>query len=419
MRILVIGGGGREHAIIWKLNKDNPAHEIFCAPGNGGIGRIARNVPIDAADTASLARFAEENGVGFTVVGPEAALAAGIADEFAARGLKIFGPAKAAARLESSKDFAKRFMKKYGVPTADFETFDRAEDGFSYIKGRKYPVVIKADGLAAGKGVVVCRNEEDASRTLADMMNSRKYGDSGAKVVIEEYMEGKEATYMVFSDGGTFLPMTGAHDYKRALDGDFGANTGGMGSVSPSARFTAEIERMCLERIVKPTFDGLRKEGLRYVGVLYFELMLTAGGPKVIEYNCRFGDPETEVVLPRLKTDLFSIFSACVDGKLGELSLEWTDEAAVCVMAASGGYPGEYRKGLEISGLEDDFGRDVHVFHAGTAEKGGRILTDGGRVLCVSALGADERNARERAYDAVRKINFEGMFFRSDIGSPE
>ena len=415
MRTLIIGSGGREHAIVWKLKKDDPSLDIFCAPGNGGIGRIARNVPIKATDIAGLARFAIENDIDFTVVGPEAALAAGVADEFIARGLKIFGPVKDAARLESSKDFAKRFMKKHGVPTADFETFDSAEDALTYIRGREYPLVVKADGLAAGKGVVVCQNEGEAVITLG----GREFGDSGAKVVIEEYMEGREATYMVFSDGEAFLPMAGAHDYKRVFDGDLGGNTGGMGSVSPSPRFTAEIERTCLERIVRPTFDGLRREDILYAGVLYFELMLTPDGPKVIEYNCRFGDPETEAVIPRLKTGLLPVFTACARKRLGGIGLEWSDEASVCVMLASGGYPGEYKKGLEISGLGADFGEKTQVFHAGTAEKDGKTVTDGGRVLCVTALGKDAREARERAYEAARRIGFDGAHYRRDIGSEE
>jgi len=419
MRVLVIGGGGREHAIIWKLRKDDPALEIFCAPGNAGIGKIARNVPIEAADVKNLARFAAENGVDLTVVGPEAALAAGVADEFAAKGLEIFGPTKAAARLESSKDFAKRFMRKYCVPTAGFETFDRARDALSYIREQKFPLVVKADGLAAGKGVAVCQSEAEAAGVLREVMEGRKFGDSGEKVVIEEFLEGKEATYMVFSDGETFLPMAGAHDYKRVFDGDQGGNTGGMGSVSPSPRFTAEIEKTCLERIVRPTFDGLRRENIRYAGVLYFELMLTPDGPKVIEYNCRFGDPETEAVIPRLKTGLLPVFTACARKRLGGIGLEWSDEASVCVMLASGGYPGEYKKGLEISGLGADFGEKTQVFHAGTAEKDGKTVTDGGRVLCVTALGKDAREARERAYEAARRIGFDGAHYRRDIGSEE
>jgi len=417
MRILVIGSGGREHAIIWKLLRDDPSLEVFCAPGNGGIGQIAQNVPIEPTQAGILSRFAIDNGVDFTVVGPEAALAAGIVDEFRAKGLKIFGPSQNAARLESSKDFAKKFMKKYGVPTAGFETFDRLEDAISYIKSVKYPIFIKADGLAAGKGAIGCKNEAEAAETLSEVMQSRKFGDSGAKVVIEECMEGREATLMVFADGETFLPMAGAHDYKRIFDGDLGGNTGGMGSVSPSPRLTDEITGICLEKIVKPTFEGLKREGISYTGVLYFELMLTADGPKVIEYNCRFGDPETEAVLPRLKTDLLSVFAACAEGRLAGMSLEWADDACVCVMLVSGGYPDEYRKGHEISGLDGDFGEDTQVFHAGTAGKNGKIITNGGRVICVSALGPDAGAAREKAYAEAEKIGFEGMFYRKDIAN--
>ncbi len=413
MKVLVIGSGGREHVLIWKLSQSMKVNEIYCAPGNGGIRQMAECVDIKADDIEGLCKFASEKSIDLTVVGPEVPLSLGIVDCFEKRGLRIFGPRQNAAILESSKAFAKDLMKKYGIPTAAYNIYTDAKEAKADIDKFGFPVVIKADGLAAGKGVIIATQKSEAIKAIDDMMKERQFGEAGNTIVIEEYLKGKEASILAFVDGKSVVPMVSAQDYKRVFDDDKGLNTGGMGAVSPALYYTDEIAAIVMEKIIRPTVSAMKKEGRIYKGVLYFGLMLTDKGPKVIEYNCRFGDPEAEVVLLRLESDLVDIMEAVIDDRLGEIEIEWNDDAAVCVVMASGGYPGSYKKGYEIKGLKNV--KEGIVFHAGTEYEEGKVLTNGGRVLVCASLGNTTENARRNAYKIVEKINFEGCHFRKDI----
>lgn len=417
MNILIVGSGGREHAIIWKLKQSNKSNKIFCAPGNAGISKMAECVDIKATDIEKLADFAVKENIDITVVGMDDPLVMGIVDEFEKRGLKIFGPDKKAAIIEGSKAFSKELMKKYNIPTAEYETFDNYEKALDYIKNQKFPIVVKADGLALGKGVLICNNLEEAESALKEIMINKKFGDSGNKVVIEEFLTGHEVSILSFCDGKTIIPMVSSQDHKRALDGDKGLNTGGMGTFSPSRIYTDEISKKCMETIFKPTVDALNKENRTFKGIIFFGLMITKDGPKVIEYNARFGDPETQVVLPRLKTDLLDIFVSCIEGNLDKIKVEWFDNAAACVVIASGGYPEKYEKGYKIDGLETaEKEKDLYVFHAGTSFDKDEILTNGGRVLGVTGVGKNLDDAIKKAYSGVKLISFKNCYYRKDIG---
>ncbi|MDI3481741.1 MAG: phosphoribosylamine---glycine ligase [Tepidanaerobacteraceae bacterium] len=416
MKVLVVGGGGREHAIAWKISQSPKVEEIFCAPGNAGIKKIVKCIDISAEDIKGLADFAQKERINLTVVGPEVPLVLGIVDEFEARGLRIFGPSKAASQIEGSKVFSKKLMQKYNIPTANFKVFETAADAINYIEKIGVPLVVKADGLAAGKGVVVARKEQDAVSAVKSIMEEKVFGNAGLRVVVEEFLEGPEVTVLAFCDGKTCVPMVSSRDHKRVFDNDEGPNTGGMGAVSPAPAYSLELAEMVENQIIKKTVDAMAKEGIPFKGVLYTGLMLTNEGPRVLEYNCRFGDPEAQVVLPRLETDLIDIMQACIDGKLDKMSIRWKDEKAVCVVLASKGYPGAYEKGKAIEGVEEAEKHGALVFHAGTAEKNGMLVTSGGRVLGVTALGKDGEEARTKAYNAVSKIKFEGMHYRKDIG---
>ncbi len=416
MKILVIGGGGREHALVWKLKQSPKASQLFCAPGNAGIASLATCVPIKASDQDALLDFAKKEGIALTVVGPDDALAAGIVDKFQAAGLRIFGPTKAAARLESSKAFAKEFMERHGIPTALSRTFEDSAEAQRYVQSLPKPVVIKADGLALGKGVIIAETPWDAALAIHQIMDEGKFGDAGKRVVIEEYLEGIECSIHALVDGHDYVLFPGAQDHKRALDGDQGLNTGGMGTFSPSKALTADLATDVRTEIMNRFIAGLEKDGLDYRGMLFPGLMITRGGIKVLEFNCRFGDPETQVLLPRLDTDLVDLLEATIDGKLGKNQVRWTPQAAVCVIMASSGYPSSYPTGKPITGLEkvDD---DVLVFHAGTRRDGDQLVTSGGRVLGVTGRGSNLSDARERAYAAVNVIAFEGCHFRTDIAT--
>ncbi len=419
MRILVIGSGGREHALAWKLAQSPLAEKIFCAPGNGGISQIAECVDIRAEDIAGLREFAVKEKIDLTVVGPEIPLALGISDEFVKAGLKIFGPKKKAAQLEASKVFSKELMAKYKVPTADFKVFDDPAAAKKYIHKIGAPCVVKADGLAAGKGVVVAKTVKEAEDAVTSMMQERIFGDAGDRVIIEECLIGQEASILVITDSKQVLALASAQDHKRVFDNDKGSNTGGMGAYSPASIVTADVLVEVMEKIIYRTIEGLAKEGVGYSGVLYAGIMLTKDGPKTLEFNVRFGDPETQVILPRLKSDLVEIMLAATEGELVKVkNLFWDDRSCVCVVCASGGYPGNYTKGKEIKGLhEAEKLKDVVVFHAGTSKAGDKILTSGGRVLGVTGLGSTIEDAIHKTYRAVDKISFEGMHFRKDIGS--
>lgn len=417
MKVLVIGGGGREHAIIYKLTQSKKIDKIYCAPGNAGISELAECVNIGATDIDALVKFAVDNKIDFTVVGMDDPLVAGVVDAFEEKGLRIFGPRKNAAIIEGSKAFSKELMKKYNIPTAAYETFDNYDAALNYIKAHELPIVIKADGLALGKGVLICNTMDEAVAGLKQIMVDKKFGDSGNKVVIEEFLTGPEVSVLSFCDGKTIVPMVSAQDHKRALDGDKGLNTGGMGTFSPSRVYTKEIADECMEKIFKPTVEGLNKEGRTFKGIIFFGLMLTQKGPRVIEYNARFGDPETQVVLPRLKNDLLEIFEACVDGTLDKIDVQWYDNAAACVIVASGGYPESYQKGYEITGLDKcKEAENIYVYHAGTALKDGKFVTNGGRVLGITGVGKNLDEAIKTAYNGVGLVNFEKMHFRKDIG---
>ena len=417
MKVLVVGSGGREHAIIWKLKQSPKADKIYCAPGNAGIAQDAQCVPIGAMEIDKLVQFAKDEKIDFTIIGMDDPLVAGVVDAFEAEGLRVFGPRKNAAIIEGSKAFSKDLMKKYGIPTAKYETFDNYEEAKKYVLSQSVPIVVKADGLALGKGVLICNTHDEAVAALDEIMVDKKFGASGSKVVIEEFLTGPEVSVLSFCDGKTVVPMVSAQDHKRAYDNDEGLNTGGMGTFSPSRIYTKEINDDCMEKIFKPTVAAMAKEGRPFVGVLYFGLMLTKDGMKVIEYNARFGDPETQVILPRLKSDLLEIMEACVDTTLDKMDIQWYDNAAVCVVEASGGYPVKYDKGYEITGLDKVKDRDdIIVFHAGTAEKDGKFVTNGGRVLGITGIGKDIDEARTKAYEGVDLINFEKKHFRHDIG---
>lgn len=416
MKVMVVGGGGREHALVWKIAQSPRVEEIFCTPGNAGIKKIARCVDISAEDIKALADFAEKKSIDLTVVGPEAPLVEGIVDEFEARGLKAFGPNKAASQIEGSKVFAKNLMEKYNIPTAAFRVFDNSIDAINYIDKMDAPLVVKAEGLAAGKGVVVAKDKDAAVSAVKSIMEQRIFGKAGARVVIEEYLEGPEVTVLSFCDGKIAVPMVSSRDHKRVFDNDEGPNTGGMGAISPAPAYSMELAEVVEKEIIQKTVEAMAAEGIPFKGVLYTGLMLTKKGPRVLEYNCRFGDPETQVVLPRLKTDLIDIMEACIDGNLEKVMIEWKEEKAVCVVLASGGYPGPYEKGKVIKGLSEAEAEGALVFHAGTAEKNGKIITAGGRVLGVTALGDTEDKARQEAYNAISKISFEDMHYRKDIG---
>lgn len=418
MKVLVIGGGGREHAICWKLARSPRVDELCCAPGNAGISEYARCVDIGVMDFDKLAEYAVSEGFDLVVIGPDDPLAGGLVDVLEARGLRVFGPRKNAAILEGSKAFSKDLMKKYGIPTAAYETFDSPETALAYLETASVPVVLKADGLALGKGVLICNSRDEAREGVKALMLDKQFGSAGDRIVVEEFMTGREVSVLSFVDGKTIRIMTSAQDHKRAGDGDTGLNTGGMGTFSPSPFYTEEVAAFCREHIYQTTVDAMAAEGREFKGIIFFGLMLTADGPKVLEYNARFGDPETQVVLPRMKNDLLDVFDACVDGCLDRIELEFEDNAAVCVVLASEGYPEHYEKGFKISGLERFKGSNgYYVFHAGSKfDEGGDIVTNGGRVLGVTAKGKDLKEARKNAYEATGWVEFGNKYMRSDIG---
>lgn len=415
MKILVLGSGGREHALVWKLRQSPRATALYCAPGNAGTAQLATNVPIKITEHQKLVEFAKSEGIDLTVVGPDDALAAGIVDLFQKHGLRIFGPTQSAARLESSKVFAKDFMQRHGIPTAKSGSFSDSSEAQLFCQKAKHPLVVKADGLALGKGVIIARNSWEAGLAVHEIMDARKFGDAGKQVLIEEFLEGEECSIHALVDGHSYLLFPAAQDHKRALDGDQGLNTGGMGTFSPPSKLlTPELEERVRREVLDPFIAGLKKDGLDFRGMLFPGLMITADGPKVLEFNCRFGDPETQVLLTRLESDLVDLLEATIDGRLAETKATWKAESAVCVVMASGGYPGSYASGKAITGLEQS-PDGITVFHAGTKEENGKILTAGGRVLGVTALAGDLVAARQRAYAAVDGIQFEGRQFRRDI----
>jgi phosphoribosylamine--glycine ligase len=415
MKVLVVGGGGREHAIIWKLKQDGRISEIHCAPGNGGIAELARCVDIKATDIDRLTDYAVSERFGLVVVAPDDPLAMGLVDRLQAAGIRAFGPNKAAAEIEASKVFSKDLMRKYCIPTTDYAAFSDYGKALEYIRGSKLPIVVKADGLALGKGVLICNTREEAENALSEIMVKKAFAGAGDKVVIEEFMTGPEVSVLTFCDGNTAVPMVSAQDHKRVFDGDKGPNTGGMGAFAPTPKYTPEVAARVERRIIKPTVEAMTKEGRPFKGVLYFGLMLTEEGPKVLEYNARFGDPETQAVLPLLKTSLLDIMNAVIDGKLNAMHIEWSEGTCVCVVAASGGYPGSYEKGKAIAGL-DSLDAGIMAFHAGTQLKDGIYRTNGGRVLGITAPGRDMEEARCKAYANLEKVRFEGMQYRKDIG---
>jgi phosphoribosylamine--glycine ligase len=418
MKVLVVGSGGREHALVWKIAQSKLVEEVYCAPGNGGISSIAMCVPIDALDVDGVVNFSKEKEIDLVVVAAENPLAAGMVDKLEENGIRAFGPNKAATIIEGSKSFAKELMKKYGIPTAEYEVFDSSEKAISYLEEKNtYPIVVKADGLALGKGVIIARDFDEAKEAVKSMMEEKAFGEAGNKVVIEEFLTGQEVTVLAFTDGKTVKPMVSAQDHKRVFDNDEGPNTGGMGAFSPSRIYTPEVEKICMEKIFMPTIEAMNKEGRKFKGVLYFGLMVTKDGPKVVEYNARFGDPEAQVVLPRLQTDILEIFNAVIDEKLDEIDIKWSDSGCVCVIMASGGYPKEYEKGFEILGLDEaQKDANVVVFHAGTKKENEKYITAGGRVIGVTALEDSLDSAIKKAYEAVGKISFKNAHYRKDIG---
>ena len=418
MKVLVIGGGGREHAICWKLSKSPKVEELYCAPGNAGIAEVAKCVDIGVMDFEKMADFAKKEAFDLIVVGPDDPLAGGIVDVLEEKGLRVFGPRKNAAILEGSKAFSKDLMKKYGIPTAAYETFDTPEAALKYLETAPVPIVLKADGLALGKGVLICNTREEAKEGVKTLMLDKQFGHAGDRIVVEQFMTGREVSVLSFVDGKTIKIMTSAQDHKRAKDGDQGLNTGGMGTFSPSPFYTPEVDEFCKKHIYQATVDAMKAEGREFKGIIFFGLMLTADGPKVLEYNARFGDPETQVVLPRMKNDIVDVFEACVDGTLDQIDLQFEDNAAVCVVLASDGYPEHYEKGKKITGLENFKDKDgYYVFHAGSKfDAEGNILTNGGRVLGVTATGKDLKEARANAYKATEWVNFENKYMRHDIG---
>lgn len=417
MKVLIVGSGGREHAIAWAVAKSPKVDKIYCAPGNAGISEYAECVDIGAMEFEKLAAFAKEQKIDLTVIGMDDPLVGGVVDVFEAEGLRVFGPRANAAIIEGSKAFSKDLMKKYNIPTAAYENFTSAEDALAYLETAKMPIVLKASGLALGKGVLICNTLEEAKEGVKTLMLDKQFGSAGDTIVIEEFMTGREVSVLAFCDGKTVKCMTSAQDHKRAKDGDQGLNTGGMGTFSPSPFYTKEVEEFCETHIYQPTIDAMAAEGRPFTGVLFTGLMLTEDGPKVLEYNCRFGDPEAQVVLPRMKNDIIDVFEACVDGRLDEIDLEFEDNAAVCVVLASDGYPEKYEKGFEITGIDAVNAKEgYHVFHAGSKFENGKLVTNGGRVLGVTAKGKDLVDARANAYAATELISFENKYMRHDIG---
>lgn len=416
MKVLVIGSGGREHAIVWKVSKSRHIDTIYCCPGNAGISELAECINVDDNNFDALVDFVKYEGIDLTIVGPEAPLSKGIADVFEKEGRKILGPNMKAAQLEGSKVFAKDLMRRYGIPTAEYKVFTSYLHAEDYVGMKGAPIVIKADGLAAGKGVIVAETVDEAINGLRLIMKDRAFGDAGNKVIVEECIHGEEASFMAFTDGKTILPMVSSQDHKRVFDGDRGPNTGGMGAYSPAPVITEKLESIIMEKVMRPAIRGLQSEGIKYKGILYAGLMIKNNQPYVLEFNCRLGDPETQPVLSRLKTDLIDIALAITDEKLSDINLEWKPDASVCVVIASKGYPGAYEKGKIITGLDDvKKMNDAFVFHAGTAFNNNKLVTSGGRVLGVTALGKDIKDARDRAYMAIEKIHFDGMLYRKDI----
>ena len=418
MKVLVVGGGGREHAICWKISKSSKVSKIYCAPGNAGIAEVAECVNIKAMEFDKLAAFAKDNQIDLTVVGMDDPLVGGIVDVFEAEGLRVFGPRKNAAILEGSKAFSKDLMKKYHIPTAAYETFTSLEEAKKYLETSKYPIVLKADGLALGKGVLICETKEDAMAGVNELMLDKKFGSAGNTIVVEEFMTGREVSVLSFVDGNTIKIMSSAQDHKRAKDGDQGLNTGGMGNFSPSPFYTDEVDAFCKKYVYQATVDAMKAEGRPFKGVIFFGLMLTPEGPKVLEYNARFGDPEAQVVLPRMKNDIIDVFEACIDGTLDQIDLQFEDNACVCVVLASDGYPLAYEKGFEITGMENFKDKDgYYLFHAGSKfDENGKIVTNGGRVLGVTATGKTLKEARANAYEATEWVNFDNKYMRHDIG---
>ena len=417
MKILIVGGGGREHAVAWSVSRSPKVTKIYCAPGNAGIGEYAECVNIGAMEFEKLADFAQEQAIDLTIIGMDDPLAGGIVDVFEKRGLKVFGPRKNAAIIEGSKAFSKDLMKKYNIPTAAYENFDDPAKAIAYLEQAKFPIVLKADGLALGKGVLICQNMEEARDGVRTIMEDKKFGSAGNTMLIEEFMTGREVSVLAFVDGKTVKTMTSAQDHKRAKDGDQGLNTGGMGTFSPSPFYTPEIDDFCQKEIFQPTVDAMAKEGRPFIGILFFGLMLTQDGPKVLEYNARFGDPEAQVVLPRMKNDIIEVVEACLEGRLADIDLEFEDNAAVCVVLASDGYPLAYEKGIPIYGFEKFKDQDgYYCFHAGTKLDGDTVVTNGGRVLGITAKGSNLKEARKNAYEAVKWIDFSNKYMRNDIG---
>jgi phosphoribosylamine--glycine ligase len=414
MKVLVIGSGGREHALVWKILKSPKVKKVYCAPGNGGIGQVTECVDIDVVDLKSLVNFARKKRIDLTVVGPELPLTLGIVDRFQEAGLTIFGPDKKAAEIEGSKGFAKDLMKKYKVPTAQYDIFTMAEDAVQAIHKMKPPLVLKADGLAAGKGVLICQNRNEAFEGVDQIMQEKRFGDAGNRLIIEEFLRGEEASILAVTDGNDLVVLPHSQDHKAVFEGDRGPNTGGMGAYSPTPAITDDMIKTIRDKILIPTIRGMKQEGRTYRGVLYVGLMMTSGGPKVLEYNCRFGDPETQAVLPLVKSDLVDLMMAAIEGNIGKTNVEIQNETAVCVVMASGGYPGSYEKGKVINGL-DRVNKGITVFHAGTKKKGKQLVTSGGRVLGVTALGDTIQNAVEHVYRAVGQITFDGAYYRRDI----
>ena len=414
MRILVVGGGGREHAICWKLNNESNVEKIYCAPGNAGISNVAECIDIGDSDIENLLKFAKENQIDLTIVGPEIPLVAGIVDAFEKEGLKIFGPNKECAQLEGSKAFSKDFMIRHNLPTAKYKEYTNLDEAISEIDSFGYPVVIKADGLAAGKGVVIPENREDAITTLKEMMSDKKFGNAGDKIVVEEFLNGIETSILAFVDNDSIVPMVSAKDHKKVFEGETGLNTGGMGTFSPSEIYTDELAKEIREKILDKTLEGFKKDNLNYKGILFVGLMITEDGPKILEYNVRFGDPETQSVLFRLDTDLNKIIIAILENNLKDIEINYSKEEAICVMLTSGGYPESYEKGKVISGLEN-LDSDIVVFHSGTKFDNENIVTNGGRVIGITAKGKTVKEAGEKVYENIKKINFEGMHYRKDI----
>lgn len=417
MKVLIVGSGGREHAIAFACAKSPKVDKIYCAPGNAGIAQIAECVPIGAMEFDKLVDFAKSNAIDLTVIGMDDPLVGGIVDVFEKEGLRVFGPRKNAAILEGSKAFSKELMRKYNIPTAAYETFTSADDACRYLETADYPIVLKADGLALGKGVIICNTKDEAMAGVKTLMTDKQFGDAGNTIVIEEFMTGREVSVLSFVDGNTIKIMSSAQDHKRAKDGDQGLNTGGMGNFSPSPFYTPEVDKFCKEHIYQATVDAMKAEGRPFKGVIFFGLMLTPKGPKVLEYNARFGDPEAQVVLPRMKNDIIDVFEACIDGTLDKIDLQFEDNACVCVVLASDGYPVAYEKGKLITGFENFDGKDDYFcFHAGTKLTDEGIVTNGGRVLGITALGKDLKEARAKAYEATEWIQFENKYMRHDIG---